>query len=216
MNRLKATLVSLLLFSVSNVCVAKAERVRVENLNHCSVSESAMNDYEPEFFEKINNLLRKTGEEALFCGESIVVYGKVIDENCVPVADAKIYAWQTDCKGKYPYKALKNKVVDKKLMSKNHSLTFVGNGTATTNNKGEFHFVTVYPPSMHGYGPHLNIKVEHSSTKGLQTRLIFKNKKVKNPCGDRDLMSISREADKKGMKVYKFEIVVPGVVNKDY
>ena len=54
-------------------------------------------------------------------------------------------------------------------------------GTATTNNKGEFHFVTVYPPSMHDFDPHLNVRVEHFEMGDLQTRLILKGKKVRKP-----------------------------------
>lgn len=216
MNRLKTALISIILFSISNVYAAEEEEIRVDNLDYCDVSKSAMNDYEPAIFETSNNLLRKAGEEALFCGESIVVYGRVIDQNCVPVSDAKVYAWQTDCKGKYPYKALKKDVVDKELMDEKSNLTFVGNGTATTNNKGEFHFVTIYPPPMHDHGPHLNIRVEPFSMGDLQTRLVLKGKRVKNPQSDPDLASISGTAAKKGMKIYKFEIVIPGTTNKDY
>lgn len=216
MNRLKTALIFILLFSISSVYATEEEEVRVDNLNYCDVSKVAMNDYEPAIFETTNNLLRKTGQEALFCGESIVVYGRVLDQNCVPVADAKVYAWQTDCKGKYPYKALKKDVVDKELMGEKTNLTFVGNGTATTNNKGEFHFVTVYPPAMHDYGPHLNIRVEHFSMGDLQTRLVLKGNKVRNPRNDPDLTSIYGAAAKRGMKIYKFEVVIPGTTNKDY
>lgn len=213
MIRLKLILMSVIFFVASNACADEDS----SNFNYCDVSKVAINDYEPVTFETINNLLRKTGEESMFCGESIVVYGRVLDQNCVPVSDAKIYAWQTDCEGKYPYKALKENVVDKELMSEEQTnLTFVGNGTATTNNKGEFHFVTVYPPSMHDYGPHLNVRVEHFAMGSLQTRLILKGKKAKNPRNDPDLSSISGAAAKKGMSIYKFEIVIPGTTNRDY
>lgn len=216
MNKLKTVITFIILFSISSVYAAEVEEMRVDNLNYCDVTKSTMNDYEPAIFETTNNLLRKTGEEALFCGESIVVYGRVIDQNCVPVSDAKVYVWQADCKGKYPYKALKKDVVDNKLMKEKSNLTFVGNGTATTNNKGEFHFITVYPPAMHDHGPHLNVRVEHFSMGDLQTRLLLKGNKARNPQNDPDLSSIYPAAVKRGMKIYKFEIVVPAVTNKDY
>ncbi|MDP5109998.1 MAG: dioxygenase [Rickettsiaceae bacterium] len=214
MNQIKTTFIFIILCLLSKVCLAEEEYI--DNSSYCEISESAMNDYEPADFRTSNNLLRQAGQEVLFCGEAIVVYGKVLDQNCAPVADAKIYTWQADCKGKYPYKALKVNVVDKKLIDEKSNLTFVGNGTATTNNKGEFHFITVYPPAMHDYRPHLNVRVEHFSMGSLQTRLVLNSKRVKNPQNDPDLASIYKAANEKGMKIYKFEIVIPGKTNKHY
>lgn len=214
MKQIKTIFIFIILFSLSKVCLAKEGDIG--NSSYCEISESAMNDYEPADFKTSNNLLRQAGQEVLFCGEAILVYGKVLDQNCVPVSDAKIYLWQADCQGKYPYKALRVNVVDKKLMDEKSNLTFVGNGTATTNNKGEFHFITVYPPAMHDYRPHLNVRVEHFSMGSLQTRLILNGKKVKDPQNDPDLSSIYNAAAEKGMKIYKFEIVIPGTTNKHY
>jgi protocatechuate 3,4-dioxygenase, beta subunit len=211
MNKIKLFL-SFFILIVGNYNV-HAEKIRIKNLNYCEASESAINDYEPKIFHKTNNLLRKAGEDPLFCGEAIVVYGRVIDQDCNPVSDAKIYAWQTNCEGKYPYKVLKSNVVDKKLIDENYKLTFVGNGTATTNNRGEFYFITLYPPSVHNYKPHLNVRVEHSSMATLQTRLTLGGHRVTTPNKDPDLSLISNEAAKEGMKVYKFEVVIS---NKDY
>lgn len=212
MNTSKLALISIIFFVISNAYADKDS----DNFNYCDVSKVALNNYEPEEFAKTNNLLRKTGEESMFCGEAVVVYGRVLDQNCVPVSDAKVYAWQTDCKGKYPYKPLKEKIVDEELMGEDSNLTFVGNVTATTNNKGEFHFVTVYPPSMHDFDPHLNVRVEHFEMANLQTRLILKGKKVRKPSDDTDLDAISDAAAAKGMGIYKFEVVLPGITNKEY
>jgi len=214
MNQIKTTFIFIILCLLSKVCIAKEDYI--DDPSYCEISESAINDYEPVSFKTSNNLLRQAGQEVLFCGEAIIVYGKVLDQNCVPVSDAKIYTWQADCNGKYPYKALKVNVVDKELMDEKSNLTFVGNGTATTNNKGEFFFVTIYPPSMHGYRPHLNVRVEHFAMESLQTRLVLNGKMVKTPQNDPDLASIYNAAAKNGMKIYKFEIVIPGTTNKHY
>ena len=50
----------------------------------------------------------------------------------------------------------------------------------------------------------------------MQTRLVLKGNKVKNPRNDPDLASIYGAAAKRGMKIYKFEVVIPGTTNKDY
>ena len=50
-----------------------------------------MNNYEPAAFNPTNNLLRKSGADPLYCGEKILLDLEVVDKNCVPISDAKIY-----------------------------------------------------------------------------------------------------------------------------
>lgn len=147
------------------------ELLKKKDFNHCSPTKAATNDYEPKRFASSNNLLRKNGQEPLFCGEKILVKGRVLDSNCVPISDAKIYLWQAGCDGKYPYEPLRKKINRKNLnVSKNQS-TFQGNGVATTNNNGEFTFITVYPGKMN----HVNFRIVHSDFDILQTKFILSN-----------------------------------------
>lgn len=142
------------------------EILKQKNFNHCTPTKAAMNDYEPKIFASSNNLLRKNGGEPLFCGEKILIKGRVLDSNCVPVADAKIYLWQVGCDGKYPYEPLRNRVNSKNLNLVKNSSTFQGSGVATTNNNGEFAFITIYPGKMN----HVNFRIVHGDFDNLQTK----------------------------------------------
>lgn len=195
---------------LGNILAAGASNEpRLNKINFCKVTQGAENDYEPENFETTNNLLRETGQESLYCGEKIIISGVVVDESCVPVADAKVYIWQVDCKGKYPYVPLKTNL-DNKLIHSDKLLTFTGNGSATTNNKGQFHFITVYPPGAQGLPSHVNIRVEHRNLGALQTRLILKGHKLANPEFYPELNYINQVAAKSNISIYNYQLVMRG------
>lgn len=211
----------LLPYCLLNNCLAESnlhsapDDVYLNKINFCRISPKTNNDYEPEEFATSNNLLRKAGQNPVFCGERIIVHGRVLDQNCVPVADAKIYAWQVGCEAKYPYKPLKN-VVDPEMFAIKPGTTFVGHGTATTNNKGEFSFVTVYPKAVHGLGPHINVRVEHRAIGSLQTTLELYGKRVSRPLQNPELDQIAPAAEEANTAIYDFEIVMPGEGLKHY
>ena len=127
MNHFKLALSVFVIFTTSLV---NAEKVKenLRDLNFCAVTKITMNDYEPEKFESSNNLLRKAGQEEIFCGEKIIIHGKVLDQTCVPGADAKVYIWQASCNGKYPYKPLKD-IAKKSLIDTNQG------GVSLTNSR---------------------------------------------------------------------------------
>jgi protocatechuate 3,4-dioxygenase beta subunit len=214
MNQLKLFILAVSFFYLS-IAFADGDDIYLNNLNYCNVSKIEINDYEPLEFESTNNLLRKTGQEEIYCGEKIIVHGRVLDQNCVPVSDATLYAWQVNCSGKYTYQPLKT-LVDKKLIDLDNSTSFTGNGTATTNNKGEFYFITVYPPAMHDLTSHINVRVEHNRLGSLQTNLKLKGKKVNNPKDNPELNSISGVAADNGISIYDFEVLLPGAGLKSY
>ncbi|MDG1436882.1 MAG: hypothetical protein P8P83_03790 [Rickettsiaceae bacterium] len=139
----------------------------------------------------------------------------MLDQNCVPVPDATVYAWQANCNAKYPYQPLKT-AIDPDLVEINENITFTGNGVATTNSKGEFYFVTVYPPSIHDHASHLNLRIKHRQLGRLQTRLSLKGHKVSRPQIDPELYSISDIAVENNISIYNFDVVLPGEGLKEY
>lgn len=143
-----------------------------KKLKHCVPSKKFTNNYEPKHFEPSNNLLRRNGQSPVFCGEKIVIRGRVLDSNCVPISDAKIYLWQVGCDGKYPYEPLRSKINEHHLNLNNKS-TFQGAGVATTNNNGEFTFITTYPAKSDHKQPYVNIRVEHRDAGTLQTKFFM-------------------------------------------
>ena len=123
--------------------------------------------------------------------------------------------WQINCKGKYPYQPFK-KDLNKKLIDTDKTLTFTGNGVATTNNKGEFHFITVYPPAVHGIESHINVRVEHRKLGNLQTRLFLKGHKLATPEYYPELSNIYEVASKKNISIYNYQIVISGESEDNY
>ena len=143
-------------------------------LNKCVPSREYMDDNEPEKFSTTNNLLRKSGANPLYCGQKILLNLLVVDKNCVPISDAKIYLWQVGCDKKYPYIPLRTRV-DRSLFQAESGSTFRGSGITTTNNFGEAKFVTIYPPAMDKDGSHVNVRVEHKDLGVFQTKIFLKN-----------------------------------------
>jgi len=193
--------------------LATEKQIYSNKLNHCTITRSTMNDYEPEIFQSNNNLLRKTGQQPIYCGRKIIIKGRVLDQNCVPVSDAKIYLWQKGCDGKYPYKTLRNRV-NKKLLNFSSFASFTGSGTATTNNKGEFYFITIYPDAATSKAADVNIRVEHRNLESLQTTLHLSSKNANvDQCGETDskLVAIADE-----IQSYYFDVVVKGTTTRRY
>jgi protocatechuate 3,4-dioxygenase beta subunit len=213
MNCSKSFLLLIYMLFSSSFSIAESEAFYFNNLNRCKITEEKSNDYEPEKFQPTNNLLRRPGQVALFCGEKILVHGKVLDDNCVPVSDAKVYVWQVDCGGRYPYQPLKD-MIDEDLIDLNSDTTFTGNGVATTNNNGEFYFLTIYPSAAHSISPHINVRVEHRRLGELQTIVTLKNHKVQNPMSNPELAVLAAEAS--DASIYDFKIVMPGESIQDY
>lgn len=182
-------------------------------LNRCKITKNIFNDYEPKVFESTNNLLRKTGQLSRFYGEKILIKGIVLDQNCVPVADAKVYLWQAGSGGKYPYEPLKTRV-DKRKFTRKSDSSFTGCGIATTNNKGEYYFISMLPYKSPRYLKSANIRVEHANLKTLETRLdLFDKNMCNNECGEINPALIEPQEN---MRSYCFDLVLQGTTLKRY
>jgi protocatechuate 3,4-dioxygenase beta subunit len=164
---------------LSTQSFAKERKYR-NRINTCSLTKPTINNYEPETFGKTNNLLSAPGAVEAYVGDKIFVTGTVLDSNCVPLSDAKVYIWQMGEDGKYPYKPLRTKVAHRSSMfNSNSTSSFLGSGTATTDNNGRFSFITIYPTH---HNPEINIRVEHINLGTLQTKLLF-GKSASGSCG---------------------------------
>lgn len=128
----------------------------------CTATRQHRSNYEPEEFPTSNNLLRSSNEIPKYQGEKLIIIGKLLDSNCVPISDSQIFIWQPGNDGKYHYKPLRN-VYKEEELNLNDDYTFVGAGKTITNNKGEFYFVSLYPASFKGIKPHINIRVKDSN-----------------------------------------------------
>lgn len=123
---------------------------------------------EPTKFNTTNNLARSS-ESGFYQaeGQRIVVYGRLMDANCVPVNDGKIFIWQANKEGYIQYKTEKHEHA--KWIDPN----FDGTGITNSDNMGRFNFITILPGSAGRTTPHINIMVEHRDLKTLHSKIYF-------------------------------------------
>ncbi len=125
-----------------------------------------------------NQLVQPAGKAVSYTANPLYVYGRVFDRNCVPVADAKLELWHANAEGRHRY-ATKAALASEKEV-------FTGAGRATTDNLGQFQFVTLYP-GAYSYrvkrdddtyysvyrAPHFNVSVSHQAMRKFRTNLFF-------------------------------------------
>lgn len=138
----------------------------------CKVTPNIAPDYIPmDRPETSNNLRRKEGAGIVANGVYTEIRGKVLDRFCVPVANALIYLWQTDKAGNY--KEHYQRFSEWDMIDENYDENFAYSGTARTDNRGEFAFLTIFPGGYEDRAPHLNMKVVHRDFEDLNTQIFF-------------------------------------------
>jgi protocatechuate 3,4-dioxygenase beta subunit len=115
----------------------------------------------PKSFNVTNNLRRKTSSPFVAAGDIIYIKGKITDINCTPIANAVINIWQADSYGRYDSKLEKY---------------FLGNGTAISDNMGNFEFITILPANTsQTSAPHINLSATHDNFDIINTKMFFGN-----------------------------------------
>jgi protocatechuate 3,4-dioxygenase beta subunit len=101
-------------------------------------------------------------------GTPISVTGHVYQglENSTPIANAKIEIWHTDATGNYHPN---NNGPTTNYKSEEIALR----GFVLTNDKGEYHFTTIYPGEYSGRTRHIHIKITPQGKPTLTTQLII-------------------------------------------
>ncbi len=113
------------------------------------------------------NNLRMTAGKAVEAneGQRVVIYGTLLDSNCVPVADAKVELWQVDPFGKWML-ATHEDLVDTRPV-------FAGAGRTYTGNNGSFYFITSFPGVAEKRAPHFDLRISVAGQKDFNTALYF-------------------------------------------
>ncbi len=118
-----------------------------------------------ERIQPSNKVAMAPGKAVYARGEVLYLQGRVLDEDCVPIPDVSLELWQTDTTGKYRWET------QGKLLSPEPA--FAGTGHATTNNQGEYEFLTVFPGAYGNRGPHIHLRVTHEKFEPLTTEVFF-------------------------------------------
>lgn len=129
----------------------------------------------PLNFNKSNNLTYISGSFYRAYGELLYIKGKVTDAFGVPIHNAMIKIWQTNAAGKY------QTIITKK--NKYYDKNFLTSGQATTDNLGNYNFITVFPGFYDDRAPHINIIIIHEKFGMIETEIYFNNhpKNIKDP-----------------------------------
>lgn len=112
-----------------------------------------------------NNLLAPAGKAVEATGQKLTIYGRVVDNNCVPVANATVELWQANPFGRYAIATPAERVTS--------GPTFTGAGRATTDNDGNFYFITAFPAPVGKNAPQVNVKVMAEGMADFSTVLYF-------------------------------------------
>lgn len=151
----------------------------------------------PKHFNSTNNLTRPI-ESGFYQaeGEIIQIYGRVMDGNCTPLNDAKIYIWQANSKGyiQYEIKTSNNRKHRQQWIDPN----FAGNGITNSDNLGRFNFTTIKPGSSNQVTPHIHIMVMHPKLQTLFSKIYFiedfsKNRRIIDTDIDDEVFIIDNE-----------------------
>jgi protocatechuate 3,4-dioxygenase, alpha subunit len=138
-------------------------------------------------------------------GERIVVIGRVLDGDGMPVADACLELWQANAAGRYAHPDDRQ---DKPLDPK-----FLGFGRVSTDAEGSFRFMTIRPGPVPGRGnalqaPHIAAAVfARGLLRQLATRIYFADE----PANETDpvLSSIADPAVRKTLLARRTETADP-------
>jgi len=167
-----------------------------------------------------NDLRRKTGSALVAKGKMIRLIGRVVDENCVPVADVKVQIWQPNSYGYYQDEAEKIDEVN--------DPNFSGSGEFITNNLGQFDFASIKPGAQGWRAPQINIKVTHPDFDEVNTTVYFEDEPKTDfdpvysklpPEVQKSLIARKRLLDEKNPPetAYYFDITLRGMSkNKSY
>lgn len=157
---------------------------------------------EREFGQDID-LTRVRGASARATGEVIYVRGRVVDQNCRPVANANVEIWQACASGRY------NSPKDPNTAPLDPNFRYWAE--TFTNEKGEYLFKTIVPgvyPADEKWDrpPHIHFRITKTGHRELVTQMYFKD----HPLNDLDLILQEIPGEQRETVIVDFEDSLPG------
>lgn len=165
----------------------------------------------PAKFNPTNNLAR-SAENSFYKaeGQKIVIYGRLMDANCVPINDGKIFIWQANKAGYIQYETKhKHKA---KWMDPN----FTGTGVTNSDNLGRFNFISIMPGSIGKTTAHINFRIEHPILKNFASKIYFlregesiiNDHHVSKHLKQEKIIAVPGGVDKDGVQIYFIDITL--------
>jgi len=133
-----------------------------------------------------NNLILPTGKALEADGQKLIITGRVVDRNCMPVPEAMVELWQASPFGKWQLASGQDLAASRAV--------FAGAGRTYTNMDGYFSFITAFPAPSRYATPNVNIRVKAEGLPTYSTALFFAED-VRND-KDKTYQSLSADARK--------------------
>jgi len=181
----------------------------------CTPSFSSETSYQPGTYSTYNDLTRAIGGFENEYSKKILLRGIVLDKECIPIANAKIYLWQKDEYGDYRYNKKFAPVYEKYKMNYKMYSEFKGEGIAYSDNQGQFSFVTVAPLSGRANQDSgvINFLARIKGFPVFETQIKLHKKVTKKEVGDPKILGARFNQDASvfyNQDVYDFSVVMDG------
>lgn len=155
--------------------------------------------------DKDTDLTMIKGSRQQATGQKIKINGRILDANCQPIKGATVEIWQACASGRYSHPADTNPAT----LDKNFQYW----GIATTNDLGEYKFITIKPgayPATSSWirPPHIHFKVSLRGFEELTTQMYFADERFN--ATDRILQSHNQEEQKRLIVPFKGQGLLQG------
>ncbi|MDB1135181.1 protocatechuate 3,4-dioxygenase [Candidatus Anaplasma sp. TIGMIC] len=164
----------------------------------------------PAVFNISNNLARKAGSPDSAEGKKIFLIGRVTDAHCNPVTNANVFIWQADSRGVYSGDPGYDKM-------------FLGSGKATTDNLGNYGFITVMPGKHRGADPKVHFLIKHHAFPDFQTEMFFEGENSirhsslsRIPRAMKRLLTARHVGQEYGVDIYEFNLTFADIEDTPY
>ena len=218
----KTLFIIFLVALIPNMLLAKThkEAATAHKKHHCCIPTKSVQiplSEKPIEYAHYNNITQQEGEFPDNFVNKIIIKGKVTDKNCVPIPNVRITISQQDEYGIYRFIRTFVPVFEKsyKLNYQQHS-TFSGTGTTSSNNQGEFTFITSIPNSRTRHLDRIiNITTEHINYPDISGKIFLGHHIDKHKVHKNFIFATEKpktqKVNKQNLPVYTIDLVLDGV-----
>ncbi len=220
----KLPFIFIIIFTITNLSFASTHTKKI-NKSHqkfcCTPTKSTHIPLteKPIEYAHYNNI---TVQEGYFPNDfinKIILKGKITDKNCVPIPNVRITVSQQDEYGIYRFVKAFVPIFEKtyKLNYQQYS-TFSGTGTATSNNRGEFAFITTIPKSRTRNLDHtINIVTEHTNYPDIAAKILLSTQSEQKKLKHQNDFIFAQDTcttemlDEQDLPIYTIDLVLDGL-----
>ena len=167
--------------------------------------------YDPGYTD--NDTTKDSGEFVNLYLNKIFIRGIIKDKECIPVPNTLIEIWQDDEYGKKRYNQFSYSFNDRYNLNKDQYSNFLGIATTTSDNNGNFSFISVMPNNKTKLKKQslINISVFHEDFPEIENQIILNpNFPIKK--SERKIIAFRNiDAEKiYNLPTYDFEVILDG------